>query len=76
MSHFLSFYIILADCEEGEVRLQNGTDPSNGRVEVCQNGIWSSVCSSNWDHIDAMVVCRQLGYESKGSYYNYSNNTR
>ena len=54
-----------ADCEDGEVRLQDGTDLSNGRVEVCQNGIWRSVCSSQWDQNDASVVCRQLGYESE-----------
>ena len=48
------------------MRLQDGTDPSNGRVEVCQNGIWGSVCNSEWDHNDASVVCRQLGYDSEG----------
>ena len=52
---------------DGEVRLQDGTHPSNGRVEICQYGIWGSVCSNNWDHNDAVVVCRQLGYDSEGT---------
>ena len=56
------------DCEDGEVRLQNGTAPSNGRVEVCQNGIWGSVCSSQWDDTDASVVCRELGYDPQGDF--------
>ena len=57
---------MLDDCVEGEVRLQDGTDPSNGRVEVCQNGTWGSVCASQWDLDDARVVCKQLGYSSDG----------
>ena len=53
----------------GEVRLQDGTDVSNGRVEICQNGIWGSVCSKGWDSFDASVVCRQLGYDIEGTMY-------
>ena len=49
------------------MRLQDGTDISNGRVEVCQDGIWGSVCSSGWDLMDASVVCRQLGYNTEGN---------
>ena len=58
--------MIIDDCVDGEVRLQDGTHTSNGRVEMCQNGIWGSVCSSGWDRIDASVVCRQLGYDTEG----------
>ena len=50
------------------MRLQDGTDSSNGRVEICQDGIWGAVCSSGWDHTDAGVVCRQLGYGTEGTY--------
>ena len=52
------------------MRLQDGTDNiSNGRVEICLNGIWSSVCSNAWDQIDTGVVCTQLGYGSEGKMY-------
>ena len=55
------------DCMDGEIRLQDGTQPSNGRVEVCQNGIWGSVCNDMWDDADASVVCRQLGYDPQST---------
>ena len=52
--------------EDGAVRLVGGKDNNEGRVEVCSNGLWGSVCGSSWDSRDATVVCRQLGYQSPG----------
>ena len=46
---------------DGVVRLVGGDSPADGRVEVKQNGAWSTVCDSGWDLNDADVVCAQLG---------------
>ena len=58
----------LAFCEDGTIRLQGGTQ-TQGRLEVCVNGTWGTVCSDFWDNADASVVCAQLGYSRYGMLY-------
>jgi hypothetical protein len=56
-------YFFNSVCENGEVRLVGGgSDLTFGRVEVCVNKTWSTVCGDSFDEIDARVVCNQLGY--------------
>ena len=53
--------ITISVCTTGTIRLSGGTSSLNGRVEVCYNNAWGTVCDDIWDSVNAGVVCRQLG---------------
>ena len=54
------------NCHEGELRLAGeGADGLSGRVEVCLDDFWGTVCDDGWDMRDATTVCRQLGQLGK-----------
>ena len=65
-SYILSHTISLAACADGDIRLRGGSNSYEGRVEVCINNAWGTVCDDSWDTIDADVACRQLGYFTTG----------
>ena len=54
-------------CTEGDVRLVNTSGSTEGRVEICLNDEWGTVCNQTWTDTDADVVCRQLGFASNGN---------
>ena len=42
------------------IQLRGGRMGTEGRVEVCRDGQWGTVCDDSWDRNDASVACRQL----------------
>ena len=54
---------------DGQLLLLNGTAPTEGRVEMCYNNSYGSICDDKWDILDARVVCNQLNFSSQGEYY-------
>ena len=60
--------IIITDaCTAGDVRLSGSTSEYAGRVEICIESTWTSLCDQSWDLRDAQVACRELGYSPYGA---------
>ena len=53
----------ISPCNDGEIRLIGGSTPNQGKLEVCMNSAWGSVCDSVgvFTRDEAKIACRQLG---------------
>ena len=66
-TYILGIASFTGNCTYGDVRLVGGSNQYEGRVEVCINDQWGTVCDDSWSSVDATAVCRQLGYAYTGS---------
>ena len=62
----MQLFFYLVPCRNGNIRLVGGTTPYEGRVEVCWNRRWGTVCDDFWSSFDAIVACRQLAFPTTG----------
>ena len=61
-----TIFLFAANCEDGDIRLSGASSNRYGRVEVCVNGTWGTICDDFWSNTDARVACRQLGHSPYG----------
>lgn len=60
------------DCVHGDIRLEGGVNDYNnytrdGRIQICLNNAWGTVCNTSFGLTDAHVACSQLiGFQPEG----------
>ena len=52
--------LLVASCTNGLIRLVDGNDEFEGRLEMCVSGQWGTVCDEGFGQIDAEKACAQL----------------
>lgn len=64
-------------CTTGEMKLGGNTpDSQDGRLEICLNNEWGTVCDDSWDERGVNLVCSKLFGESSGKSLSYSHTVR
>ena len=56
----------MENCTQADVRLQDGPNVREGRLEICINKAWGTVCSTQFSDDDAAVACSQMKFERTG----------
>ena len=59
------------NCTHGDLRIASRSDDesalsSEGRLEICVNNVWGTICDFKYGTRDATVACKQLGYDGQG----------
>jgi len=64
----------MSNCSDDQIRLVNGSNLLEGRVEICINNAWGTICDSLFSEDEATVICQQLGVKFNGNTFNYMSN--
>lgn len=54
------------DCTTSAIRIRPLSNATSGRVEICINNVWGTVCDNGFGYNEAAVVCGQLNMFRKG----------
>ena len=68
--HNVAYHCVPESCNEGSIRLR-GRGSFGGRIEICVDLTWTTICNKVWDNRDASVACRQLGFSPYGTFWIY-----
>ena len=63
---FTEVSVPTSNCLNATLRIVDGPNDLEGRLEVCLNNVWGTVCGTSWGNNNAAVACRQLGYQPTG----------
>ena len=73
LDNLFQYYILVGgSCTTGDLRMVNNYNShwhgrSEGRVEVCYNNQWGTICDYDWDSsYEAQTACYELGYSKLG----------
>ena len=61
-----SFHIGGQECIDDTRQLSRGATPYEGFYHWCNNGRWSTWCSTHWSTNDVKFHCRELGFSDDG----------
>lgn len=50
----------------GDIRLVDGANEYEGRLEICYKGVWGTIVDYNWNIFETRLACSQLGYNPFG----------
>ena len=54
-------------CRDGDLSLVDGNKVNEGRLEICFDNEWGTICDDYWGTQEARVACRQLGLPFQGN---------
>ena len=61
-SHHTDLSTPNGNCTDGMLRLVGGANSLEGRVEICINNAWGTVCDNSFGTREAQVICAQLEF--------------